>query len=195
MRSLFHSLAPALLGFTSLAAQSAEFAPLISTAERIWPDKTRIGVVCDYHYSKDMIASLAQAAQPGTIIHVVDTPSATRLASAQNILRNQKVDYLVLLPRDPVFFEGSFPATMLVGHLATSGIPSVGTRPVGLKQGVVFSIGPDTNGELMVTNKLVGTVSVILPNRSARASQPLESMASGIGAAEGVTVNLLQTAE
>jgi hypothetical protein len=71
----------------------------------------------------------------------------------------------------------------------------VGTRPVGLKQGAVFSIGPDTNGELLVTQKLVGTVSVILPNRTAKLELPSQVSAGGSFSSNGVTVNLLQTAE
>ena len=195
MRSLFHSLAPAILGFTTLAAQGSDFGPLLSVAERTWPEKNHIGVVCNYRASQDQIADMARAASPGTVITVADTYTSRLMQSAQSILRNQKVDYLVLLPRDPVFFEGGFSARMLVQRLAANGIPSVGTRPIGLKQGAVFCIGPDTHGELLVTDKLVGTVSVLLPNRIAKApvATPLFSTASYYP--NGVTVNVLQKIE
>lgn len=193
MTSLLRTLAPALLGLSTLAAQSPEFSPLFSVVERSWPEKNRVGVVCDYQYSKGMVDELAQSAPAGTIIHVIDAPSAARLPAAQTLLHHKNIDYLVLLPRDPVFFEGGFPATMLVGNLALNGVPSVGTRPVGLKQGVVFSIGPDTHGELLVTDKLVGTVSVILPNLSAKADLPPPTTETLYP--RGVTVNLLRTAE
>lgn len=173
MRKLFPTLASALIGFTSLAAQGTDFRPLLSVTERSWPEKNHIGVVCDYRASQDQVRDLARNAAAGTMITVVDTHSPVHLASAQQLLKQHGVDYVVLMPQDPIFFEGSFHATTLVGRMAGMGIPSVGTRPVGLRQGAVFSIGPETNGELLVTNRLIGTVSVILPNQQARFSAPV----------------------
>lgn len=190
MNALLRTLVPAILASVALSAQSSEFGPLMSVAGRSWPEKTRIGVVCDYRYSSEMVADLAQAASPGTVITVADAHSAAAAGAAQRILRNAKVDFTVLMPRDPVFFEGGFPATGLVSGLAHAGIPSVGTRPVGIKQGALFCVGAETGGELLVTNRLVGTVSVILPNRSAR----LEPFLAG-GTEGGVTVNVIHQAE
>ena len=45
-------------------------------------------------------------------------------------------------------------------------MPSVGTSPAALLQGAVFSIGARTGNLLLVTDKLQGTVSVVLPSRT-----------------------------
>lgn len=194
MRSTFHALAPLVLGLSTLAAQSTTFGPVLSVAERTWPEKNRIGVVCNYRSSGDQIADMVQSASSGSVITVVDAASVNATHAAQNILRNHNIDYLVMLPHDPVFFEGGFAATMLVGRLATKGIPSVGTRPIGLKQGAVFCIGPETHGELLVTDKLVGTVSVILPSRVAKVLQPAPLFSSASLSPRGATLNLIQSA-
>jgi len=55
-------------------------------------------------------------------------------------------------------------------------VPSVGTDPRAVAQGAVFSMGDGTHGEIMVTNRLRGTVDVILPpgiGYSRKASLPL----------------------
>jgi hypothetical protein len=97
----------------------------------------------------------------------VDTRSASTLNGALQVLNARGADYLVMLPRDPIFFEGGFPATQLVHGLARKGVPSVGTTPMALQQGAVFAIGERTGNQLLVTDRLQGTVSVILPTRVA----------------------------
>ncbi|MBK8725468.1 MAG: hypothetical protein IPL96_05280 [Holophagaceae bacterium] len=103
----------------------------------------------------------------------MDARSATHVFSAEAILANRQADFLVLLPRDPIFHEGSFVATQLVRDLALKGMPSVGTSAAALQQGAVFSIGAGTGNQLLVTNRLRGTVSVVLPNRAVAFAAPV----------------------
>ncbi len=191
MHPLIRTLAAALVGLSPLAAQGSEFGPLLSVAQRTWPDKTHIGIVCNYAKGQDMVRELARNAAAGTLITVVDTPSAAYLGAARNALMDRHTDYLVVLPRDPVFFEGSYATMVLVNTLASHGVPSVGTRPISLRQGAVFAIGPETGGELMVTDRLIGTVSVILPNQHAG----LRPFGPASGSALGATLDLVSASK
>ncbi len=58
--------------------------------------------------------------------------------------------------------------------LARKGMPSVGTTLAALEQGAVFSIGAGTGNQLRVTERLRGTVSVVLPSRTASLQVPVE---------------------
>ena len=166
MPTPFRTIFPLVLSLAPLAAQDAEFTSVLSVARTTWPAMQHIGVVCNYGESRAQIDALAASATPGSLITVVDARYATQVGSAQAILAERNADFLVLLPRDPIFREGSFVSTQLVYGLARRGMPSVGTSPTALLQGAVFSIGARTGNQLLVTDKLQGTVSVVLPNRT-----------------------------
>lgn len=165
MRTVHHLLGTTVLALSGLAVQASEFTPLLSVAQATWPDKTRIGVVCNYASSKAQIESLRAAAGPGATITVVDAQLERHLAPARSILLDRKADYLVLMPRAGAFREGSFESTRLVRSMAVSGIPSIGTTPASLKQGAVFALGEKTAWQLQVTDRLVGTITVELPQK------------------------------
>lgn len=165
MRSVHHLLGTSALALIGLAAQASEFTPLLSVTQATWPGKNRIGVVCNYAGSKDQIESLRVAAGSGSTITVVDAQSERHFAPARAILMDRKADYLVLLPNAGAFHEGSFEATRLVRAMATSGIPSLGTTPASIRQGAAFAVGEKTGWELMVTDRLVGTITVELPQK------------------------------
>lgn len=165
MRTVHHLLGTSALALIGLAAQASEFTPLLSVTQATWPGKNHIGVVCNYAGSKDQIESLRVAAGPGSTITVVDAQSERHLAPARNILLSRKTDYLVLMPNAGAFSEGSFEATKLVRSMASSGIPSLGTTPTSIRQGAAFAVGEKTGWELMVTDRLVGTITVELPQK------------------------------
>lgn len=174
MRAQFRSVLSLVLSLAPLGAGAPDFNPLLSVARTTWPEKQHIGVVCNYRESADQIDALAAAAAPGTLITVVDARSASHVASAEAILVRRQADFLVLLPRDPIFHEGGFVASQLVRGLARKGMPSVGTTLAALEQGAVFSIGAGTGNQLRVTERLRGTVSVVLPSRTASLQVPVE---------------------
>lgn len=165
MRNFLSFRALAIIGFAGLAASAADFNPLMNVVRATWPEREHIGVICDYSRSKDQIDQLAASASPSSRITVVDTKNPLMGPSAAQMLANRKADFLVLIPEDRYFGEGRFDATNVVRRLALRGIPSVGTGPVSIEQGAVFSVGDSTKGELLVTNKLRGTISVILPDK------------------------------
>lgn len=165
MRAMHHLLGTSALALAGLAAQASEFAPLLNVTQATWPDKNRIGVVCNYAESRERIESLREAAGPGTTITVVDARSESHMPAARAILLDRHADYLVLLPAGKVFQEGSFAATRLVRSLASNGIPSVGTGPTAIAQGAVFAVGEKTNWTLMVSERPVGTITVVLPEK------------------------------
>jgi hypothetical protein len=150
----------------SLALSAEGFVPLMKTAQSSWPEKRHIGVICDYRVSKSQVMDLAQAAGEGYAITVADTRTLEKGRSAAQILANLKADFAVLLPGDPNFYDGSFGATLVVQTLAHRGLPAVGTSPKALNNGAVFAIGEASNGQLLVTDRLLGTVDVILPGRT-----------------------------
>ena len=53
-----------------------------------------------------------------------------------------------------------------MNRLAYKGIPTIATTPKAIAQGAVFAIGEATGMNLLVTDKLIGTVGVILPQRA-----------------------------
>jgi hypothetical protein len=109
---------------------------------------------------------LARAAGEGALITVADTRRVEHATSAAHVIANRHADYVVLLPGDRMFRDGSFGATVAINRLASRGVPALGTTVTALKQGAAFSIGDGTNGELLVADRLIGTVDVILPNRA-----------------------------
>jgi len=156
------SLALALAG---LGLQAEDFQPLMSVAKTTWPEKTHIGVVCEYRNVEQEVMDLAWALGPEVSITVADTHSPDDVNKAVNALSSRHVDFMVMMPSDRIVRDGSFHATLAISRLASRGIPTVGTSAAALSQGAVFSIGAGTGGELLVTNKLIGTVDVILPDR------------------------------
>jgi len=150
----------------SLSAQAEDFGPLMNVAKQTWPEKTRIGVICDYSKNMEAVHQLALAAGSGRTLVVMDTHHASEIPTAQQRLAQQKTDFIVLMPQDPLVRDGSFDATVLVGHLAVKGIPTIATSAIAIKQGALFSIGEATKGELIVCSRPIGTVRVIMPNKT-----------------------------
>ncbi|NWJ39950.1 MAG: hypothetical protein HXX12_03125 [Geothrix sp.] len=167
MNRLSMSLSVAALALASLALSAEDFQPLMKTTQATWPEKRHIGVICNYRANEAQVWALARAAGEGALITVVDARTADQSGAAALLLANQKADYLVLMPGDRYFRDGSFAATVAVNHLASRGVPAIGTTPVALKQGAVFSVGDGTEGQILVTDRLIGTVDVILPDPKA----------------------------
>lgn len=165
MNRLSSSLGVAALAVASFALSAEDFRPLMNTTQTTWPSKQHIGVICNYRESQTQVAALARAAGPGSLITVVDARLADQASAAAFLLANRKADYMVLLPGDRLFRDGSFGATVAVNQLARLGVPAIGTSPVALQQGAVFCVGNGTHGQLLVTERLIGTVDVILPQR------------------------------
>lgn len=157
------SAAVALVGCT-LSAE--DFQPLMKVTQATWPEKQHIGVICNYRANETRVLDLAKAAGGDCMITVIDARMADHASVAATQLANHKADYVVLMPQDPFFRDGSFAATVAINQLATRGVPAIGTTPVALEQGAVFSVGDGTNGQLLVTERPVGSVNVILPDLS-----------------------------
>jgi hypothetical protein len=159
-------LGGAAVALVGLALSAEDFHPVMKATQTTWPEKQHIGVICDYRASEAQVLALAKAAGEGVHITVADTHVADQAGAAATLLANHKADYVVLMPQDRLFRDGSFGATVAVNQLAMRGVPSIGTTPAALKQGAVFSAGEGTGGQILVTDRLIGTVDVILPNRS-----------------------------
>ena len=164
MNRLSTSLSVAVIAFAGLTLSAEDFQPLMKATQATWPEKQHIGVICNYGASESEEWALAKAAGEGALITVVDARVPDQSNVAAVLMANQKADYVVLMPHDPLFRDGSFGATVAVNRLASRGVPSIGTKPVALKQGAVFSVGDGTDGQILVTDKLIGTVDVILPS-------------------------------
>jgi hypothetical protein len=166
MFRLSTSLAAAVVACAGFALQAEDFQSLMKTTQTTWPEKRHIGVICDYRTSEAQVMALARAAGENALITVADTRCLELASAAAHILANQKADFMVLLPNDRNFRDGSFGATVAISRAAGRGVPAIGTTPVALRQGAVFSMGDGTKGELLVTDRLIGTVDVILPSRA-----------------------------
>jgi hypothetical protein len=166
MNRISTSLGVAAIALTSLVLSAEDFQPLMKTTQATWPEKQHIGVICNYQANEAQVLALARAAGEGALITVADTRVAEQANAAATILANHKADYVVLMPQDRLFRDGSFGATLAVDRLAKRGVPAIGTTAVALKQGAVFSVGDGTDGQILVTDRLIGTVDVILPNRA-----------------------------
>lgn len=159
------TLGVAALALASLALSAEDFHSLMKVTQTTWPEKQHIGVVCDYRFSQADVMALAKAAGEGSIITVADARMPDQASVAASLLAGRKSDYVVLLPNDRLFRDGSFAATVAVNRLAHLGVPALGTTPRALKQGAVFSVGDGTEGQILVTDRVIGTVDVILPER------------------------------
>ena len=167
MNRIPHTLGMASIALMGLSLTAEDFQPLMKAARTTWPEKQHIGVICDFRTSKAEVMALAAAAGEGAHITVADTRVMEQAGAAAALLSAQRTDYVVLLPRDRNFRDGSFGATVAVNRLASRGVPAVGTYPSAVKQGAVFSLGEGTQGQLLVTDRLIGTVDVILPTQAA----------------------------
>lgn len=164
MSIVTRTLGTLALALAGLGLQAEDFQPLMKVAKTTWPEKAHIGVVCDYRNSYEQVEALAIAAGPEAIITVADIRQIEQAGLGAQILANRHTELMVLLPGDRLVRDGSFAATRAVHLLAQYGIPTIGTNAKALEQGAVFSMGDDTRGEILVTNKLIGTVDVILPD-------------------------------
>lgn len=166
MNRISTALSVTAIALAGLALSAEDFQPLMKVTQTTWPEKQHIGVICNYDQNQDQVWTLAKAAGEGTRITVADTRALGLANVAATLLASHHIDYVVLLPRDRNFCEGSFGATVAVNRLASRGVPAIGTTPVALKQGAVFSVGDGTDGQLLVANRLIGTVDVILPGQA-----------------------------
>jgi len=165
MNLITTSLSVAALSLAGLTLSAEDFNPLMKATQTTWPEKKHIGVICNYQASGAQVQALAQAAGAGSLITVIDARKLDQSNVAAFLLTKQNTDFVVLLPNDPLFRDGSFGATVAVNRLAHKGVPVVGTMKAALKQGAVFSVGDGTEGQILVTDRLIGTVDVILPDR------------------------------
>jgi hypothetical protein len=154
------------LSFASFAARAVDYGPVLDVVKQTWPAKTHIAVIGAYHHDLDEIQALAEAAGEGSLITVVDVSEQFNFLSVPRLVANRvKPDYVVLLRNDPMLRMGALETTWVVGQLAQSGIPSIGTTPMAIRQGALFALGEETGNELLVTPEVKGTMHVTLPVR------------------------------
>lgn len=168
MSSIVRTFGFTALFVAGLGLRAGDFGPLMQVARNTWPEKSTIGVICDYTQSSPEVQELAQAAGPGYLIQVVDIQRREQFMKGVQVLQSHKPDYVVLLTRDPVMPDYSIEATQAVRILAQSGIPTISTSSVALKQGAVFALGERTHGQLQVCKAPIGSIQVTLPG-----SQPV----------------------
>ncbi len=108
MNRISTSLSVAALALAGLALSAEDFQPLMKATQATWPEKRHIGVICNYQANQSQVWALAKAAGEGAHITVVDTRTADQSSAAAYLLANQKADYLVLMPGDRNFRDGSF---------------------------------------------------------------------------------------
>lgn len=166
MNRISTSLGMAVMALAALALSAEDYQPLIRVTQATWPEKHHIGVICNFQADKAQVLALARAAGGAAHITVADTRTANYASAAATLLANVKTDFVVLLPQDQLFGDGSFSATQTLRRLASRGVPTIGTTPLAVKQGAVFSVGEGTGGQLLVTDRLIGTVDVIMPDRA-----------------------------
>jgi hypothetical protein len=166
MRTLIRLAGIATAALAGFSAQATDFSPLMEATQSTWPQKTHIGVIADYQHSKEEILALARSAGSGCTITVLDVKTRTQAETAGTQLAlRAKPDYVVLLSNDPLLREGDPAATRAIRQVANLGIPAVGTSPQAVRQGAVFSMGAQTGLDVMVTDHMIGTVEVILPQK------------------------------
>ena len=166
MNRISTTLGMAAMALAGLTLAAEDFQPLMKVTQATWPERQHIGVICNYRANEQQIWALAKAAGTGALITVVDALAADEAGAAANLLADRKADYLVLMPQDAYFRDGAFGATLAVNRLARRGVPAIGTSPRALNQGAVFSLGDRTEGQLLVTDRLIGTIDVILPDQA-----------------------------
>ncbi len=176
MFTLSKTLGAVALLLGGLGLQAEDFSSLMQVTKTIWPEKTHLGVICDYRFSRAQVEDLARAAGPEATLTIADIRSTDQAQRGAQMLASHQAHFLVLLPKDRMAGDGSIGATVAIHSLAQRGIPAVGTTPKSLAQGAVFCLGEGTNGEVLVTDQNIGTVTVNLPagiTYSRKASLPL----------------------
>jgi hypothetical protein len=154
------------LGLASFAARAVDYGPLLDVVKQTWPTRTHIAVIAAYNHSCDEIQALAEAAGEGSLITVVDVAENFNFLSVPRFVASRvKPDYVVLLRNDSMLRGGALETTWVVGQLAQSGIPSIGTTPMAIRQGALFALGEETGNELLVTPEVKGSMHVTLPVR------------------------------
>jgi hypothetical protein len=164
MNRISTTLGATAMALAALVLSAEDFQPLMNTTQTTWPEKHHIGVICNYPDNKAQVEALALAAGEGALITVADARRIDQAGAAASLLTSHRADFVVLMPHDRYFRDGSFGATVAVDHLAHRGVPSIGTTPMALTQGAAFSVGDGTEGQILVSDRLIGTVHVILPN-------------------------------
>jgi hypothetical protein len=183
MNRIVKTLGLVTVGLLGGSLFAEDFQPLMNATRTTWPEKRHIGVICNYPKNQDAVWELAKAAGVGTVITVVNANSDINPISVATVLANQKVDYFVMMPTDLLYHDGIYTTTIVIKRLASMGIPTVATSPIALKQGAVFSVGDRTEGQLLVNDRLIGTIDVQLPDRGTIAQKsslvmPREGMAT-----------------
>ena len=171
MNRITTTLGATAIALAGLALSAEDFQPLMKVTQATWPTRQHIGVICNYRTNEQQVWALAKAAGAGALITVVDARLAEEAGVAANLLADRKADYLVLMPQDANFRDGAFGATIVVSQLARRGVPAIGTSARALKQGAVFSLGDRTEGQLLVTDRLIGTIDVLLPDQAKASGQ------------------------
>jgi hypothetical protein len=164
MNRISTSLGAVAIALAGFVLSAEDFQPLMKATQTTWPEKRHIGVICDYQSSKDQVEALARAAGAGNLITVADARRLEQADAAATLLANHMTDFVVLMPHDRYFRDGSFGATLAMNRLAHLGVPSIGTTPIAVKHGAAFSVGDGTEGQILVSSHLIGTVNVILPD-------------------------------
>jgi len=163
MLNLSKTLSWVAIAVASLSLQAEDFHSLMQVVKNTWPEKTHIGVVCDYRSSQAQVEALGRAAGEGFRITVVDVRSSEKAFGGADLAARHQAQFVVIFPEDRLVRDGSMGGTIVIQRLANLGIPSVGTTARSVAQGAVFSVGDGTRGELLVSPELIGTVDVILP--------------------------------
>lgn len=143
--------------------QANDFKSLLDVVKETWPEQRHIGVICNYGLAENAVKELVEAAGPGVHITVADTRRIDQVWHAANVIRDRWANYVVLLPNGGVVCDGSFGATIAINRLAKLNIPTVATTPRALGQGALFAMGRETNGQLMMGDRLIGVIDVVLP--------------------------------
>jgi len=163
MSNLTRTLGTLALAMAGLGLQAEDFQPLMKVIKTSWPEKTHIGVICDYRgtANQEAVALLADAAGSTFMITVADARNSDQAQRGAAALANRKTDVLVLLPHDLIAGEGTSSAIRAVRRCALDGIPTVGTTTRAISYGALFSIGEGTEGQLLVNTNQVGLVGPI----------------------------------
>jgi hypothetical protein len=166
MRTLIRMAGIATAALAGFSAQATDFSPLMEAVQSTWPQRTHIGVIADYNHSKDEILALARSAGAGSTITVLDVKTRSQADTCGTQMAvGVRPDYVVLLANDPLIREGEPAAARAIRQVALQGIPTVGTTARAVQQGAVFSMGVGTGLDVMVTDHMIGTVEVILPQK------------------------------
>ena len=149
---------------TILAAGLAAFSQsngtdqILQVARATWPGGHTVGIVCSYARSGETIRAMMDAFAPGSSVKVIDVRPGWNMDKACSILGNLRPNYVLLLPNDPVVYDGSFEATKVINRMNQLEIPTLASTPVALSQGAWAVKGPATGNLLQVNPALKGYV-------------------------------------